>query len=167
MKKILLFLTIPVIAISCNEAEKEAPNIQSTKTKEVNKDSTSTEVTHSAAEPNRDYIIDDTTTVLDLDYGNLANYTTDLHPSIGEEVNIHIEDTTLFNITSTEFEYDSKERPIEPGGDSGQKTFHFEALNPGETSMTITKVYRGEVKQEQKISIIVRRLQKAGGDLKE
>ena len=163
-KTVISLMTISLFLVSCGEKKeketkkKKAPQekVDTTKNEEL--------TSHTSNENINVVLISDTSTYVYVKYHDPAVYKSSFHGSIGQEINIDIEDTTVFNIASMDFEYDTDVRPIPSGGDSGVRTYHFDALKPGTTKMTITKLMQGEETLKQEMTIEVLRLQKSGGD---
>ena len=99
--------------------------------------------------------ITNTTTMLKLNVNDQAYYQASVHGSVGEEVQILIDNEGVVKLGDQKVEYKNPERAEMPGGDSATKTFVFKALTIGQAKITIKNLYRGELKSEQVIDCTV------------
>lgn len=89
--------------------------------------------------------------------GQKFSYNAPVHASVGIDSEVAIEDATIVKITDAKFEYQNKNQEKEPlaGGDAATKTYTFEALKVGKTTIEIKKNFRGTIESTAKFEIEV------------
>ena len=92
----------------------------------------------------------------ELKIGQKAYYQTSVHGSVGETVEVSVDNPSVLKLVDTHFAYDDARKAKTSGGDAGTKTFVFEALKPGSTTIVAKKLFRDEVKNTHKFTINVK-----------
>lgn len=92
---------------------------------------------------------------LQLTIGKKIIYIGSVHSSVGIEVDIKSSNEEVIKIYGGAKTYHNKLIPGHTGGDSATRTFTLEAMQKGESAITIQKVFRGEVENEQKVHCTV------------
>ena len=88
--------------------------------------------------------------------GTTLKYTGNVHHSVGETVEVASQNDSIVAYVDTDFKYNKKYIGRRPsGGDAATRTFYFEAMAPGETTITIEEIFRGELENEYVITIVV------------
>ena len=77
------------------------------------------------------------------------------HGSVGIKSKVMSTDESIIKVINTRFNYFKLLVPGEIGGDGGQRTYVFKAQKEGTTTIKIQKVFRGKLKEEHSIKIIV------------
>ncbi len=90
-----------------------------------------------------------------LKVGQKAYYQASTHGSVGFTTKVSPGNTSLFKLINTHFVYKDASKAKMSGGDSGTKTFIFEALKPGNTVLMIENSFRGESKSTHKIKVTI------------
>ena len=88
--------------------------------------------------------------------GDKAYYSADVHGSVGFTATASSSPDEVIKFLDTDFKYDDPKKSKMSGGDGGTKFFIFEAVGPGEGSITIEKGYRGEVQSTTEITVKVK-----------
>lgn len=77
------------------------------------------------------------------------------HASIGHTVSCFSEDENIIKLINSSVKYDKDQETAGKGGDSATKTFTFEALKKGTTTVVIKELFRGKVQKEYTVNITV------------
>lgn len=86
--------------------------------------------------------------------GQKFYYSDHTHGSVGEEFKISCS-SSAFKQVDSHFSYDDPKKANMSGGDGGTKTFVYEALKPGEYTVTIRDIFRGDTKNTYELKITV------------
>lgn len=87
--------------------------------------------------------------------GERIFYEASVHGSVGSSCKYVIEDSTVVKFVEEKTAYLYSERSNMPGGDAAKETFYFEAVQPGNTRVTLQHMYRGNIETEKVINVIV------------
>lgn len=87
--------------------------------------------------------------------GQYVDYTGNVHGSVGIEAEVHYLNDGILKFIGSEVTYKNHESPMPAGGDSGYRSFLFQATEIGETTITIQEIFRGEIRKEFTIVITV------------
>ncbi|MCH2223729.1 MAG: hypothetical protein MK066_03090 [Crocinitomicaceae bacterium] len=90
-----------------------------------------------------------------IQLGQKLKYTGRVHGSVGSGVNVWEENNGVLKLIDSQFQYDHPQVKGMSGGDAGTKTFVFEPIKLGQSTITIQETYRGEIKNEFKIIVYV------------
>ncbi len=77
------------------------------------------------------------------------------HLSVGKETVAKSEDDSIISTVRTRFSYFKPMIKGKTGGDAGERTFIFKAHKAGSTVITVQKLFRGSLKEERSINVIV------------
>ncbi len=77
------------------------------------------------------------------------------HGSVGVGSDYYITDKEIFILESRKIEFDKKHEEKMSGGDSGTEYYIFKGLKKGTSKLKITTLFRGEVKNEAEIEVVV------------
>ncbi|MEQ8175851.1 MAG: hypothetical protein ABRQ26_12360 [Syntrophomonadaceae bacterium] len=96
-------------------------------------------------------------TQVTLKVNKLAVYQFYSYSSVGYSSKYEISDNSIVSCIDSKTDYKHPEamKPGSSGGDEATGTFVFKALKPGKTTIVIKDLYRGNVKNENKIEITV------------
>ena len=86
--------------------------------------------------------------------GQKLEYTASVHGSVGSTTEVTT-DESIITLIDTDFKYNNPSKSKMSGGDSGKRTYTFEATKPGVGYVTIVKSFRGEVENTYKLEITV------------
>ncbi len=86
--------------------------------------------------------------------GQKMEYTASVHGSVGATTKVTT-DESIVKLIDTDFKYNNPSKSDMPGGDSGKRTYTFEALQPGIGSLTIVDSFQGEVQNTYELEITV------------
>ena len=92
----------------------------------------------------------------ELKVGQKAYYQTTVHGSVGVAARVNVDNSTILKLVDTHFAYKNAQKAKMSGGDKGTKTFIFEALKSGSTTIIVKDVFRSRVKNTYKITINVK-----------
>ncbi len=87
--------------------------------------------------------------------GQKASFSTKVHGSVGLWAEHKIEGDETLKLLSEEVKLDNESNAGMPGGDAAQKTFIFEAIKAGNSSIIIYENYRGELSKKASFKITV------------
>ncbi len=96
--------------------------------------------------------------IIEVGKDEIFYYDADVHTSVGIEVEYGIGDTEVVQFDHSEIIYENKEDMEEgmTGADAATKTLVFKAKKSGETTITISELFRGEIKQTYIFKITVK-----------
>ena len=97
----------------------------------------------------------ETSKIVTLSKGQKAFYQAKSHGSVGIKEKVSVADKTLLKIIRTKRNYAHPDKTKLPGGDAATVTYIFEALEKGETKITIQKIFRGDLQVEHKIKCLI------------
>lgn len=129
-KSILLIFAISLLAVACSQSKQFKPEQDMKKIVVLEPD-------------------------MEVKVGQKVYYTANTHGSVGVEVKAWSENETIIKLIDTHFAYNDEKSAKMSGGDSGKRTYIFEALQTGKTTVIIEDAYRGEVKNTYNIAINV------------
>ncbi len=89
---------------------------------------------------------------LKLDIGQEAYFQGREHASIGKQLQVQIQDTTIIKLIAQYEDHDAADWAESAGGDMATKTFVFKALKIGQSKILIREMYRNEIKKETPIN---------------
>lgn len=92
----------------------------------------------------------------ELKVGQKAYYQTTVHGSVGVAARVNVGNYRILKLVDTHFAYKNASKAKMSGGDKGTKTFIFEALKPGSTTVIVKDIFRSRVKNTYKITITVK-----------
>lgn len=90
-----------------------------------------------------------------LKIGQKATYSAMEHGSVGHQISVSVLNDGILKSLGSEFVYESEKNKNLSGGDEGTKTYTFEALKAGTTTIEVRKYFRGDLKSTDKITIVV------------
>jgi hypothetical protein len=94
--------------------------------------------------------------VIHPEVGQKVFYQANIHGSVGiNEVATSLDESVLKFVGEYK-DYVKPKRANMPGGDYAIMTFVFEALQSGETSLIIRKIFRGELKEEARVKCVIK-----------
>lgn len=91
-----------------------------------------------------------------LSVGEKIYYSSRVHPSTGKRTRVTAKDTSILKPLESKIKSDNPVNKQKRGGDSGKKTFVFEAIKSGQTSINIIESFQGETIKNYTIDIIVK-----------
>lgn len=92
---------------------------------------------------------------MEVEVGQTIYYSASVHGSVGIQASCWSEFDSILQLKESHFAYDDPKKAEMPGGDAATKTFIFEALKVGESRVMIKEHFRGELREEFIIEIIV------------
>lgn len=93
---------------------------------------------------------------MEVEVGDQLYYSAGVHGSVGIQASCYSEFDSILQFKESHFAYDDLKKSEMPGGDAATKTFIFTALKAGTSRVMIKEHFRGELRQEHIVEIIVR-----------
>lgn len=87
--------------------------------------------------------------------GQTASISLKEQSSVGIKSSATSTDESIISGITSHFDYSKSSVPRHPGGDAGQRTYIFKANKPGTAAITTQRIFRGKLKYERSIKIMV------------